>query len=58
MCIFCDILEGRVKEIPWVGKEPIKYERVTPLVDIHPERGSFGKEIGALSSWEDVPDGL
>ena len=48
MCIFCDILEGKVEEIPWSGKDPkFSTKEGYTLIDLHPEWGYFGDERGA-----------
>ena len=57
MCLFCGLLRGTVEvDLEAVQRrERITKEKYGGLVDLHPESGSFGDEIGALGSWKDVP---
>ena len=35
MCIFCEILSGRVEELPWAGNEPVdKYVVLVKLPSV------------------------
>lgn len=47
MCVFCEIVSGSKKELPWAGNEPILEESksVLPLNDPNPEANIPGKGI-------------
>jgi len=64
MCIFCEILSGKRRELPWAGNEPVdKYKALSEWRASHAKayRAFAGKDIDNRSSTAGVsrhPSGM